>query len=209
MMSEEIIPRFLAADGEMHIIIGGIMEHKGTVTIETERLILRRFTTDDAEAAFKNWTSSDTVTKYLRWQAHKDITVTRDYINFNLDNYDKTDYYNWAIELKELGEPIGTIGAVALNEFACSVEIGYCIGEKWWRHGYTSEALAAVMKFFFEEVGANRVYSEHDVNNPNSGKVMLKCGLKYEGTLRQGDRNNTGFCDTAIYGLIREEYEGA
>lgn len=183
------------------------MEHKGTVTLETERLILRKFRERDVEAAFKNWTSSDAVTKYLRWKTHDDISVTREYItNYLLGGYAKNDFYEWAIELKSLGEPIGSIGAVALNEFARSVEIGYCIGEKWWRHGYTSEALAAVMRFFFEEVGANRVYSEHDVNNPNSGKVMEKCGLKYEGTLRQGDRNNTGFCDTAIYGLIREEY---
>lgn len=185
------------------------MEHKGTVTLETERLILRKFRESDAEAAFKNWTSSDMVTKFLRWETHRDISVTHEYITgYLFDGYAKNDFYDWAIELKSLGEPIGSIGAVALNEFACSVEIGYCIGEKWWRHGYTSEALAAVMKFFFEEVKVNRVYSEHDVNNPNSGKVMEKCGLKYEGTLRQGDRNNTGFCDTAVYGLIREEYGG-
>lgn len=185
------------------------MEHKGTITLETGRLILRRFTVGDAEAAFKNWTSSDMVTKFLRWETHRDISVTHEYITgYLFDGYAKNDFYDWAIELKSLGEPIGSIGAVALNEFACSVEIGYCIGEKWWRHGYTSEALAAVMKFFFEEVKVNRVYSEHDVNNPNSGKVMEKCGLKYEGTLRQGDRNNTGFCDTAVYGLIREEYGG-
>ncbi len=182
------------------------MEHKGTVTLETERLILRRFTYSDAECAFRNWMSSDNVTKFLRWQAHSDISVTRDYISFLLDGYSKTDFYEWAIELKALGEPIGSISTVALNEWADSAEIGYCIGEKWWRQGYTSETLAEVMRFFFEEVGANRVYSEHDVKNPNSGKVMRKCGLKYEGTLRHGDRNNTGLCDTAIYGLIKEEY---
>lgn len=182
------------------------MEHKGTITLETERLILRRFTADDAEPAFKNWTSSDAVTEFLRWEAHGDITITCDFINSQLENYKKIDTYSWAIVLKELGEPIGSMGAVELNEKAQSVEIGYCIGEKWWRHGYTSEALAAVIKFFFEEVGTNRIYSEHDPQNPNSGKVMLKCGMKYEGTLRQADFNNTGICDTCIYGILAEEY---
>lgn len=184
------------------------MEHKGTVTLETERLILRRFTADDAEHAFQNWMSSGAVTKFLRWQAHADVSVTRGYMDYLLENYSKPDFYEWAIELKALGEPMGSISAVLVNDWAGSVEIGYCIGERWWRQGVTSEALAAVMRFFFEEVGANRVYSEHDVNNPNSGKVMQKCGLKYEGTLRHGDRNNTGLCDTAVYGLIREEYCG-
>lgn len=182
------------------------MEHKGTVTLETERLILRRFTADDAEAAFKNWTSNDAVTKFLRWETHSDITITHGYINFLLENYKKNDSYDWAIVLKEIGEPIGSMGAVAFNEKAQSVEIGYCIGEKWWRCGYTSEALAAVIKFFFEEVGVNRVYSEHDPKNPNSGKVMQKCGMKYEGTLRQADFNNSGICDTCIYGILAEEY---
>ncbi len=182
------------------------MEHKGTVTLETERLILRRFTESDAEAAFKNWTSSDAVTKYLRWGTHRDISLTRDFINSRLESYGRPDAYDWAIVLKELGEPIGSMGAVELNEPARSVEIGYCIGEKWWRQGYTSEALSAVIRFFFEEVGVNRVYSEHDPKNPNSGKVMLKCGMKYEGTLRQADFNNTGICDTCVYGILAEEY---
>lgn len=52
------------------------MNHKGTVTLETERLILRRFTANDVENAFKNWTSNDNVTKYLRWETHSDISVT-------------------------------------------------------------------------------------------------------------------------------------
>lgn len=182
------------------------MEHKGTVTLETDRLILRRFTADDAEPAFKNWTSSDAVTKFLRWPTYRDISAMREYINFQLENYKKIDTYDWAIVLKELGEPIGSMGAVAFNEKAQSVEIGYCIGEKWWRRGYTSEALAAVIKFFFEKVGVNRVYSEHDPRNPNSGKVMEKCGMKYEGTLRQADWNNSGICDTRIYGILEEEY---
>lgn len=183
------------------------MEHKGTITLETERLILRRFSANDAEAAFKNWTSSDTVTKYLRWGTHRDISETQGYISYLLENYAKPQGYEWVIELKELGEPIGSMGVVALNEQAQSVEIGYCIGEKWWHCGYTSEALAAVIKFFFEEVGVNRVYSEHDPRNPNSGKVMEKCGMKYEGTLRQADWNNSGFCDTCIYGILAEEYD--
>ena len=182
------------------------MEHRGTAVLETERMILRKFSMSDAEAAFKNWTSSDTVTKFLRWETHADISVTRDYIADLLGQYDKPDCYDWVITLKETGEPIGSIGAVDVKEEIGAVEVGYCIGEAWWRHGYTSEALTAVIRFFFEEVEANRVWSEHDVNNPNSGKVMEKCGLKYEGTLRQADRNNTGLCDTAVYGILAEEY---
>ena len=62
-----------------------------------------------------------------------------------------------------------------------------------------TEAVKAVMEFLFDEVGYHRVEAMHDPNNPNSGKVMKKCGMKYEGTLRQADRNNQGVCDACYY----------
>lgn len=57
-----------------------------------------------------------------------------------------------------------------------------------------------------EEVEVNRIHARHDRKNPNSGKVMEKCRLKYEGTLRQASRNNQGICDVAWYGLLRKDY---
>ena len=68
-----------------------------------------------------------------------------------------------------------------------------------------SEAMQALVDFFFDEVGANRICSYHDPRNPNSGKVMTHCGLKFEGTLRSSDRNNIGICDASWYSLLRSE----
>ena len=68
-----------------------------------------------------------------------------------------------------------------------------------------SEALKAVTDFMFDTVEVNRVESRHDPRNPNSGKVMQKCGMKYEGTLRSADRNNQGICDACYYALLRSE----
>lgn len=86
------------------------------------------------------------------------------------------------------------------------VHVGYCIGKKWWNRGVTSEALNALIKYFVDEVGANRIESRHDPLNQNSGKVMMKCGLKYEGTMRKADINNQGICDYSMYALLGEEY---
>jgi [ribosomal protein S5]-alanine N-acetyltransferase len=86
------------------------------------------------------------------------------------------------------------------------VEIGYCIGKQWWNKGITSEALNVIIKYFFEEIRVNRIEAWHDIKNPNSGKVMAKCGMKCEGHLRQSRKNNTGISDHAIYGIILEEY---
>lgn len=183
------------------------MIHKGTVTLETKRLILRRFELTDAEAMFKNWANDAEVTKYLTWPLHSDISVSEAVIDSWLPLYENPNHYSWAIVLKDIDEPIGSIAAVKQHEETNMVHIGYCIGRKWWRQGYTSEALAELIRFFFEDVGVNRIESRHDPRNPNSGKVMLKCGLKYEGMLQQSDINNQGgFCDAAYYAILAEDY---
>jgi ribosomal-protein-alanine N-acetyltransferase len=182
------------------------MEHLGTKELETERLILRRFTIDDTEKVFYNWANDDEVTKYLSWATHTDINVTKNVREKWMKEYEKNDFYQWAIVLKEINEPIGSISVVKQCDEIKMVEIGYCIGKKWWNKGITSEALNTLIKFFFEKVGINRIESWHDPNNPNSGKVMAKCGMKCEGHLRQAFKNNTGICDHIVYGILKEDY---
>ena len=181
------------------------MIHKGTVRLETDRLILRRFVETDVEDVFNNWSNDPEVTKYLRWPPHSDISVTQGSMKRRLENYAREDYYSWAMELKETGQVIGTIGPVSQRED--SVEIGYAMGKAWWNRGYMSEALRGIIKFFFEEVGMNRVEAQHDPRNPGSGRVMQKAGMTYEGTLRQAGTNNQGICDEARYAILASEYE--
>lgn len=183
------------------------MQHKGTVLIETDRLILRKFVLDDSEAAFDNWTSDTKVTEFLRWPTHANIDVTKGIIQMWVDGYKEDNFYQWAIVLKsEEDKPIGTISVVEQKEDLGIVHIGYCIGSKWWNQGITSEAFSAIIPFLFEDVKVNRIESQHDPLNPNSGKVMLKCGLKYEGTLREADISNKGVVDAAMYSLLAKEY---
>jgi ribosomal-protein-alanine N-acetyltransferase len=182
------------------------MEHLGTKELETKRLILRRFTLGDTENVFNNWANDDEVTKYLTWLTHKDINTTKYVLEQWIKDYEKKDFYNWAIILKDIDEPIGSISVVKQSDDIEMVHIGYCIGKKWWNKGIMSEALNELIKFFFEKVGVNRIESRHDPNNPNSGKVMAKCGMKYEGHLRQADKNNQGIVDTIYYGILAEDY---
>ena len=154
------------------------MNHCGTKPLETERLLLRRYVREDAAAIYKNWASDPQVTKFLMWH----------------------------IVLKSHGAaPIGDIAVVHMDENISMVHIGYCIGKDWWHQGITSEALQAVMDFLFDVVHVNRIESRHDPKNPNSGKVMQKCGMKYEGTLRSADWNNQGICDACYYALLKSE----
>lgn len=182
------------------------MQHQGTVVIETERLILRPFKIEDADYAFKNWTNDDKVTRFLTWPTHKDKSVTQKIIADWVASYHNKNFYQWAIELKTLKEPIGTISVVGSNEKTAMLHIGFAIGSKWWNQGYASEALSAIIPFLFEEVKARRIESQHDPNNPGSGKVMQKCGLTLEGRLRKADRNNQGIVDACVYSILAEEY---
>jgi len=182
------------------------MNHTGTKELETSRLILRRFELSDAGAMFRNWAGDPDVAKYMTWNAHGSISVTNGVLNDWLNSYQRPDFYQWAIVPKYKGEPIGSIGSVYGSEEIKMVHVGYCIGKMWWHQGYTSEAFARVIEFFFKEVKANRIESRHDPGNPNSGMVMLKCGLSYEGRSRQSDTNNQGLCDAMHYAILAEDY---
>jgi ribosomal-protein-alanine N-acetyltransferase len=182
------------------------VEHLGTKELETERLVLRRFTIHDAEKMFHNWANDDEVTEYLTWPSHCSIDTSKNILEQWIQKYDKNDFYQWAIVPKDVNEPIGTISVVENNDRIKMVALGYCIGKKWWNNGITSEALDKLIKFFFEEVGLNRIEAKHVIGNDNSGKVMLKCGMKYEGLMKQEHLCNKGLLDTLNYAILAEEY---
>lgn len=182
------------------------MNHLGTITLETARLILRRFRTEDAEQMYHNWASEDEVTRFLTWPTHPNADITRQIIGQWIKEYEKNDYYNWAIELKETGEIIGSISVVSIREDISEAMLGYCMGTKWWGKEIMPEAGGAVIKYLFEQIGANRIGATHDKNNPKSGRVMQKLGMTYEGTLRRAEFNNQGIVDVVHYSILKEEY---
>lgn len=182
------------------------MNHLGTQHLETDRLILRKFTIADAKAMFNNWASDDDVTRYLTWPTHKNIDISNAILKEWIAEYSNNNYYQWAIVYKENSEePIGSIAVVSLNDTIKKAHIGYCIGKQWWHKGITSEALLAIINFLFDKVGMQRIECRHDSKNPNSGAVMKKCGMQYEGTLRKSDWNNQGICDACYYSILSED----
>ena len=181
------------------------MNKAGTQRIETQRLILRRFKTADAGDMYNNWASDPEVTRYLTWQVHPNAEVTRNLITEWVSHYEDGGYFNWVMEYKETGKAIGNISVVRLNENTEAAEIGYCMSRAYWGQGLMPEALKAVMDYLFDVVGLNRIAACHDVNNPKSGRVMDKAGMKQEGILRAAGRNNCGICDEVLHSAIRKD----
>ena len=155
------------------------LEHKGSALIEGHRIILQPFKMSDASLMFKNWANDPDVTRYMTWFPHKNVQETESIISLWENNYAKPDFYQWAIFLKTIAEPIGSIGVVELNEANRSCELGYCIGKAFWHQGYMTEALKEVLGFLFAQVHFERITARHDIRNPHSGDVMRKCDMRY------------------------------
>lgn len=182
------------------------LEHKGSVLIQGRRIILQPFKVSDAFFMFRNWANDPDVTRYMTWFPHKDIQETESVISMWEEGYAKADFYQWAILLRQIDEPIGSIGVVRLDEDAKSCELGYCIGKTFWHQGYTSEALEEVIKFLFEQVKFEKITARHDIRNPHSGGVMKKCGMRYVETRENIGQTKEGEpLSCAYYEITREE----
>jgi len=182
------------------------MTHKGTAQLETERLILRRFTMADASDAFHGWFSDPDVAIYMRWDAHSDISQTTDLIANIIADYDTPSFYRWAITLKKDNIVIGAIGLHIVSEYDSVADVSYTLSKTFWNKGIISEALKRVLQFAFADVGVNRVEAFHATDNPASGKVLLNAGMKYEGHARQKYRSHMGYEDCDLYAAVSADW---
>ena len=148
------------------------------IVLETERIILRKIKVEDAEEAFKNWTSDDEVSKYMIWSTHKTVEDTKQWLAEEEKNSKNGENYCFGIVLKETGELIGSMSYHLVKE-EDRYEVGYGIGKRFWRKGYTTEALKCMMDFLIKDLEIKKFICRHAKLNPASGAVMQKVGFKY------------------------------
>lgn len=195
------------------------MRHAGTETIETERLVLRRLMPEDAPDMFKNWASDPAVTRWLRWEPHKDVFETYALLTAWAELYKNPDYYQWAIQKKASGEVIGAISLVddllgeAYRDKWSGVDLsdgiwepGYCLGRAFWGKGYMTEALRAVVDYWFTRTDGSWLTCCHAKGNPASGAVMKKAGFVYDHEAQYHKFDGTPV-DCLVYRLTRADYE--
>lgn len=172
--------------------------------IETERLVLRPVTLDDAEDMFE-YASNKENTRYT-FPTNKSLEETKNNIaQFYLAN----PLGRWGIELKSSGEFIGTIDLHKIDTVLKKAAIGYIIHQKYWNQGLTTEANHAVIELAFEKIGMNKLDAFHDKDNPASGKVMEKSGMRFshEEPYARMDKNEPGrFVTDVHYVLTKEDY---
>lgn len=150
-----------------------------TPILETKRLFLRPLSVKDAEAAFLNWTSDPDVAKFMRWELHKNISETKEWLSAEETFVESDEVYSWGFILKETGELIGSGGLVFI-ESKGMYELGYNIMKKYWNQGFATESAKEIIDFGKNKLLQKQFYCCHAKDNPASGKVMQKVGFQYQ-----------------------------
>ena len=122
-----------------------------------------------------------------------------------LRRYRADEPSSWGIIDRQTRHLVGTIGYMDYSMDNASVEIGYSLARWLWNGGYMTEALARVIDYTFESMDINRIEAQHELDNPASGRVMEKCGMRKEGVLRQRLYNKGKFVDVALYAILKSD----
>ena len=149
---------------------------KAKLVMQTERILLRPWLESDVESLFK-YASDPDVGPRAGWSPHKSVEESLEIIRtiFNNDT-------NWAIVWKETGEAIGAIGYMATGNISLPARkneplVGYWVARPYWNRGICTEALQLVIAHIRKTTDIRSLISGHFVDNPASGRVMMKCGF--------------------------------
>ena len=175
-------------------------------TIETDRLLLRKVTRDDAADIFE-YAADPQVPRYMPWEPHRSIQETYDYLERVMERYRRHHPGPWAIVQRRDAKMIGTCSYSKWEPDHRWAEVGYVLNPRYWGQGYMSEAVRAIVAFGFRELGLNRIQARCDVPNSQSARVMEKAGMSFEGVLRQQLFVKGSYRDLKIYSILRSEWE--
>ena len=174
-------------------------------TLTTERLTLRRLMVRD-DADMYEYSKNKEVTEYLTWDAHPDVSYTREYLQYLGSHYNIGDFFDWAVVLDSEDKMVGTCGFTRFDYNNNSGEIGYVINPAYWGRGIAVEAVNAVMEFGFESLKLNRIEAKFIEGNSASMRVMEKAGMQFEGYNRRAMLIKGEYKTIGVYSILRDEY---
>ncbi|NIM94656.1 MAG: GNAT family N-acetyltransferase [Anaerolineales bacterium] len=153
-------------------------------TLETERLVIRPFTLDDAPDVRLLAGDEAIAATTLNIPHPYEEGVAEAWIGMHRERFESGELVNFAIERHSDYHLVGSISLVFQNEHG-RAEMGYWIGKPYWNNGYCTEAAAAVLEYGFVERKINRIIAHHILQNTASGRVMQKTGMTHEGRPRK------------------------
>lgn len=173
--------------------------------LKSDRLILRPFSAKDAIAVAELAGDYDLYRTTLNLPHPYFESHATSWIEQHETHLHEHAFYTWAIEREETSALVGCI-SIGQNLKQHMGEIGYWIGKPFWNHGYGTEASKVVIDFAFRALCLNKVIGRFFAVNPASGKIMAKCGMQFEGYLKECIYKDGTFHDLGYYGLLRSEW---
>jgi ribosomal-protein-alanine N-acetyltransferase len=167
--------------------------------------VLRKILPSDYKDMYE-YSSLDEVTKYLLWSSHPSEEYTRQYIEYLQQRYKIGDFYDWAISLKDSGKMIGTCGFTRFDFANNCAEIGYVLNPKYWGQGYCTEAVSKIIEFGFNNLHLNRIEARYMKDNVGSRRVMEKCKMTFEGTMKSAVYAKNKYWDIGVCAILKDRY---
>lgn len=147
----------------------------GTIRLTTDRLVLRRYIPEDAEALHREFGAKEEMTRYSGWDPYATPEMARETVERFIAAYEEPDFYGWAIETE--ARLVGTIGAYDHDPATGSIEVGLSIARDCWGKGYATEALQRVLEYLTAEEGIQTVTAWCAAENVGSAKAMERAGM--------------------------------
>jgi ribosomal-protein-alanine N-acetyltransferase len=150
-------------------------------SLATARLLLRKPRKEDAPLIFAAYAQDPEVTRYLAFRPHRDLKETYEAVNRFLEGWRSGKSFCWLIFRRDDEELVGAIAARQDQ----GINLGYVVGRLYWRQGFMSEALTAIVEWAFAQESIFRVWAVCDVDNEASAQLLERNGFRQEGVLRK------------------------
>jgi [ribosomal protein S5]-alanine N-acetyltransferase len=173
--------------------------------LETDRLVLRKITKDDASNMF-SYLSDSEVMKYYGLEPFKTINEALDEISWYQSLEKNHTGLRWGITLKENGIIIGSCGFHNFVSQHFRTEIGFELSRDYWGKGIAGEALKAIIAYGFQHFGFQRIEALIEPPNLLSQRLVEKQGFMKEGLLRKYEYTRGKFDDLYMYSLLKEDF---
>lgn len=173
---------------------------------ETERLLLRKLSTKDAEDYY-TFASDPVVSVSTLWNRHESLEDTERYLQGVIEKYDRRQAYRWGIIYKPNHQLIGRTGFISWDVEHSRAEVGFALASTYWNQGIAYEATKEIVDYGFSRLSLNRIEGRCNVNNPGSARVMEKLGMKLEGILREQLKIKGQYMDQRMYAVLKKDCE--
>lgn len=176
------------------------------VSLGTERLLLRPLRGEDGVELFEIF-SDPTVMRYWSTPPWSSVQVAHEGIARHIQAMASGEYLQLGIERRTDRRLIGTCSLFSFAPQSKRAEVGYALAKAAWGHGYMQEALGALLTYAFSTLELNRIEADIDPRNEGSVRTLRRLGFQQEGYLRERWIVSGEVSDSALYGLLRGEWQ--